>query len=170
MEAKFCSRCRKSVDIQATSTSLFCRCPACGVRILQPLPLLTTDPAFKTAVASGSPPPAPLWDELPEALPYLTRVLRRIRRKRDEPILLDGTPGAADAPRPESDFFFLYTWLPALVCAFFLAFLPAAVLTFFADREGPFGPLPIVIINLGLVTLVGLAACILWYRSRGGSQ
>jgi len=171
MEAKFCPRCRKSVDIQPASASLFRRCPTCGVRILQPAPLRTTDPVFKTAVASGSPsPPAPHWDELPETLPYLTRVLRRIRRSRGEPSLPDGADGTADATRPEPVLFFLYTWLPALMCAFFLAFFPAAVLVLFAEREGPLSPLPIVIINLGLVAFVGLIACILWIRFRSGSR
>jgi len=170
MEANFCPHCHTSVDIQATSASLFRRCPACGVRILQPSPLLTTDLAFKTAVVPGPPPGPPVWHELPEELPYLTRVLRRVRRWRGEPSLPDGADATAGASRPEAVFYFLYTWLPALMCAFFLALFPAAVFAFFTDRDGPFGPLPIVIINLGLIASIGLVVCIFWYRSRSGPR
>jgi hypothetical protein len=170
MEATFCPRCHESVEVQTASPSLIRRCPACGIRILHSSSLLTTDPAYKSAIASGPPsPPAPHWDELPEVLPYLTRVLRRVRRWRGDAPLPDGAHGA-DASRPESVLYFLYTWLPALMCAFFLAFLPTAVLSFFADRAGPFGPVPIVVVNIALVAFGALAACILWYRSRGGSR
>src|SRR5438309_582869 len=166
MASRFCPRCRMSMAIQEASTSQSARCPTCGVRLLQPAPLDTTDPRLKTAIAEV--PAKPASDRpasLSQRFPYLGRLLTRLRRWRGGGSS-SGPVELQEKMRPLALVGWLYTWFPALGCAAILLLFPVAVVVAFAPSAISFGTVLIVIMTVCLTAVVASVGIAIWYHSR----
>jgi hypothetical protein len=162
MDPKPCPGCQSSMNIQESATPILGRCPVCGGRIRAAAPV--PDPAMTTAIAQGPPPPKPFsWRELPETLPYLGRLLRRMRLQRG-----DAIGPAASAEPPAGGWLlwalFVYVWFPALSIGIFLMLLPIAVWA--VIMQTPPGP-TVIILSFFMASLISLTMSVIWCKSRG---
>jgi DNA-directed RNA polymerase subunit RPC12/RpoP len=162
MEPQACPRCQKSVHVRAETTRRPGYCPACGIRILP----RAYRPAADVAIAGGLPgPSASAERDVPPALSYLGRLLRRMRVWRGG-VPSPGEPSCAYDTGPLRWAFFVYTWFPIAACIGLLASLPAAVCALLAQEEAMLGRSTGILIVTAFLASVSLAGCAIWRRNR----